>query len=151
MPHPALSGKRIAVVEDETPLGAVLKIMLGEIGCVHAGTARTLDEAVALADNVDADAVLLDFRLKGQESAPAAQRFCARGIKVILATGADAGAEHATGACEVVKKPFGLTNLEEALLRAFSGANANSDAIQELALGTSFPAAIADFSRDAGT
>ena len=75
MSNPVLAGKRIAVIEDELPIGAMLEIMLDELGCVHAGTARTLTEAMSLAETLnpcDVDAVLLDYRLKGEASVKAA-------------------------------------------------------------------------------
>ena len=88
MTNPVLSGKRIAVIEDEVPLSTVLGFMLDELGCVQAGSARTLSAALDLADGVHADAVVMDYRLKDERSEPAALRFLERGIKVILTTGA---------------------------------------------------------------
>jgi DNA-binding NtrC family response regulator len=120
--NPVLAGKRIAVIEDEVPIGAMLEIMLDELGCVHAGTARTLTEAMSLADSLDArqvDAVLLDYRLKGEGSGPAAQRFKNRGIRVIVTTGMD---DHslpdALQNCATIRKPYGIDGLEQGLIDA---------------------------------
>ncbi len=114
-----LRGKRIAVVEDEPPIGMILGIMLDELGCVQAGSARTLREAMILSQGIDADAVLLDYRLKGELSEPAAQRFLARGIKVILTTGADTrDLPETLKACSVIQKPFGLDTVEQGLIEA---------------------------------
>ena len=116
-----LRGKRIAVVEDEPPIGMILGIMLDELGCVQAGSAKTLSEAMALSQGIEADAVLLDYKLKGEFSEPAAQSFLARGIKVILTTGADERDIPATlKACAVVHKPFGLETIERGLVEALS-------------------------------
>jgi DNA-binding NtrC family response regulator len=119
MSNPVLAGKRIAVIEDEVPLGVVLGIMLNELGCVQAGVARTLAEALQLAEDVVADAVLLDYRLKDEHSDPAAVRFLERGIKVILTTGAEtASLPETLKPCAVMHKPFGLANLEDSLVQA---------------------------------
>ncbi len=118
MTNPVLAGKRVAVIEDERPLNIVLGIMLDELGCIQAGTAHTLAEAMELADDVEADAVLLDYRLKDERSGPAAVRFLERGIKVILTTGVNEDTlPEALRVCAVIQKPFGLTNLEAGLVR----------------------------------
>ena len=123
--NPVLAGKRIAVIEDEVPINAMLEIMLDELGCVHAGTARTLTEALSLADTLDADdvdAVLLDYRLKGEASAPAAQEFRKRGIRVIVTTGVDdQNLPAELRDCASIRKPYGLELLEQGLVDALSG------------------------------
>jgi len=122
--NPILAGKRIAVIEDEVPIGAMLEIMLDELGCVHAGTARTLTEAMSLADSLDAgnvDAVLLDYRLKGEGSAPAAQRLKMRGIRVIVTTGMDDNnLPEAMQNCATIRKPYGIDGLEQGLIDALT-------------------------------
>src|SRR4051812_42054607 len=118
MTHPVLTGKRVAVIEDEVPLSMVLGIMLDELGCVQAGSARTLSDALDLADGVNADAVVMDYRLKDERSEPAALRFLERGIKVILTTGGEPDSLPETlRPCDVMTKPFGLANLEDHLIR----------------------------------
>lgn len=132
MSNPLLAGKRIAVIEDEVPIGAMLEIMLDELGCVHAGTARTLTEALSLADTLnagDVDAVLLDYRLKGEGSAPAALRLQNRGIRVIVTTGMDD--QHLPAAmqgCATIRKPYGLEGLEQGLIDALAEATTVSPA-----------------------
>ncbi|MCC6914101.1 MAG: hypothetical protein IT566_10400 [Rhodospirillaceae bacterium] len=124
MSNPILAGKRIAVIEDEVPIGAMLEIMLDELGCVHAGTARTLTEAMSLADSItaeDVDAVLLDYRLKGEASAPAAQRLQNRGIRVIVTTGMDDRSLPETmQGCATIRKPYGIDGLEQGLIDALA-------------------------------
>jgi DNA-binding NtrC family response regulator len=123
--NPVLAGKRIAVIEDEVPIGAMLEIMLDELGCVHAGTARTLPEAMSLAETLDAsdvDAVLLDYRLKGEGSDPAAQRLKKRGIRVIVTTGMDdTSLPEAMQDCATIRKPYGIDGLERGLIDALGG------------------------------
>ncbi len=125
MSHPVLAGKRIAVIEDEVPINAMLEIMLDELGCVHAGTARTLTEALSLADTLEAcdvDAVLLDYRLKGEGSAPAAEQFRKRGIRVIVTTGMDdKNLPVELQDCASIRKPYGIELLEQGLIEALSG------------------------------
>lgn len=120
-PNPMLRGKRIAVVEDEPPIGMILGIMLDELGCVQAGTAGTLGEALALSKGLEADAVLLDYRLKGELSVPAAESFLARGIKVVFTTGADTrDIPEPLRICAVIQKPFGLETVERGLVAALT-------------------------------
>lgn len=122
MSNPILAGKRIAVIEDEVPIGAMLEIMLDELGCVHAGTARTLTEAMSLADTLnagDVDAVLLDYRLRGEPSAPAAQLLKNRGIRVIVTTGMDdCSLPETMQGCATIRKPYGIEGLEQGLIDA---------------------------------
>lgn len=122
MSNPVLAGKRIAVIEDELPIGAMLEIMLDELGCVHAGTARTLTEAMSLAETLnpcDVDAVLLDYRLKGEASGPACEQFKSRGIRVIVTTGMDDQNLPATmQGCAQIRKPYGIDLLEQGLMDA---------------------------------
>ena len=121
MTHPVLSGKRVAVIEDEPPIGLVLGVMLDELGCVQAGSAKSLPEAMTLADDLEADVVLLDFRLKGEPSEPVARRLMERGVKVVITTGADLFElpERLRG-CAVIQKPFGLESIEQGLVAALS-------------------------------
>jgi DNA-binding NtrC family response regulator len=119
--NPILSGKRVAVIEDEPPIGLILGVMLDELGCVQAGTAKSLPEAMTLAEDLDADVVLLDFRLKGEASEPVAQRLLKRGIKVVLTTGADVfDLPEPLRGCAMIRKPFGLENIEQGLMDALS-------------------------------
>jgi DNA-binding response OmpR family regulator len=119
--HPVLSGKRVAVIEDEPPIGLILGYMLDELGCVQAGSAKSLPEAMSLADDLDADVVLLDFRLKGQPSEPVARRLLERGVKVVITTGADdAELPENLRRCALVRKPFGLETIEQGLVAALT-------------------------------
>jgi DNA-binding NtrC family response regulator len=123
-PNPALRRKRIAVVEDEPPIEMILGIMLDELGCVQAGSARTLSEALAMSHGIEADAVLLDYRLKGEFSDAAAKSFLDRGIKVVLTTGADVRDLPDTFKdCSVIQKPFGLDTIERGLMEALRDLN----------------------------
>ena len=119
-----LRGKRIAVVEDEPPIGMILGIMLDELGCIQAGSARTLSEAMTLSEGIEADVVLLDYRLKGEFSDPVAKSFLDRGIKVVVTTGADVrDLPEAFKACSVIQKPFGLEMIERGLVEALGRVN----------------------------
>jgi len=119
-----LRGKRVVVVEDEPPIEMILGIMLDELGCVQAGSAQTLREAMLLSEGIEADCVLLDYRLKGEFSEPAARGFLERGIKVVLTTGADVqDLPDTLKTCAVIQKPFGLDNIERGLVQAFTTVN----------------------------
>ena len=81
-----------------------------------------MTEACALSEGLEADAVLLDYRLKGELSEPVARRFLDRGIKVVITTGADVkDLPEVMRGCAVVQKPFGLDNIEHGLVQALGG------------------------------
>jgi CheY-like chemotaxis protein len=61
--------------------------MLAELGCEVVGPAARVDQALAMIETEDLDAVLLDLNLNGQMSYPIADALVARGVPFVFATG----------------------------------------------------------------
>ena len=113
----SLSGLRVFLVEDEALVAALLEDQLEALGCVAAGKASGLDEALDMARSVEADVALLDVSLGGQSSSPVASVLESRDIPVILATGYGA-ADMPSGLRDhpVLRKPFRQEQLASALM-----------------------------------
>ena len=75
------------VVEDEAMLSLNLEAMLLDLGCVVAGTADKLDDALHMARTSDFDVALLDLNIGGKRVDPVAEAIRARGIPIVFVTG----------------------------------------------------------------
>jgi CheY-like chemotaxis protein len=118
----SLAGKRVLVVEDESLIAMLVEGYLEELGCVVAGSAARLPDALAMAGVVEADLAVLDINLDGQLSYPVAERLRARGVRVVFATGYGvAGLPAALRGSPVLPKPFSLEQLDAALRAAGAG------------------------------
>ncbi len=110
--------KDIFVVEDDALIAMLLEDMLGDIGYRVSATAGDLDQALAKAESTEFDAAILDVSLAGRSSLPVAKRLDVRGKPYVFATGYD---EPPEGSGErtfpILKKPFQLSDLEQALRR----------------------------------
>lgn len=82
-----IAGARVLLVEDEAIVAMAAEDMLAELGAELAGSAATLEEAIAHADALPLDAALLDINLNGAMSLPVAERLRARGVPFAFATG----------------------------------------------------------------
>ena len=82
-----LSGSRVLLVEDEIIVSWLLQDMLADLGYEVVGPAARVDQALAIIESEDIDAVLLDLNLNGQMSYPVADALVARGIPFVFATG----------------------------------------------------------------
>ena len=83
----SLRGAHVLVVEDEAILSGKLEAMLLDLGCVVAGTADKLDDALQIARTSDFDVALLDVNLGGKRVDPVADAIRARGTPIIFVTG----------------------------------------------------------------
>src|SRR5260370_14008122 len=83
----SLRGARVLVVEDEAMLSLNLEAMLLDLGCVVAGTADKLDDALQMARTSDFDVALLDINLGGKRADPVADAIRARGTPIVFVTG----------------------------------------------------------------
>jgi CheY-like chemotaxis protein len=102
-----LKGLRVLVVEDEMMVSMLIEDMLGELGCQVVGPASRLDEAMALARDVDIDCAVLDVNLGGQPIFPLADLLRERGQPFAFATGyGDAGLRDVDRGSPVLQKPF---------------------------------------------
>ena len=74
----SLRGAHVLVVEDEAILSGKLEAMLLDLGCVVAGTADKLDDALQIARTSDFDVALLDVNLGGKRVDPVAEALSPR-------------------------------------------------------------------------
>ena len=102
------------VVEDEAMLSLELETMLLNMGCVIAGTAAKLDDALRIAGSSEFDVALLDVNLGGKRVDPVAEAIRARGTPIIFVTGY--GKTAASGL--VLAKPYDAAALERMLNEA---------------------------------
>lgn len=82
-----MSARRILIVEDEPMIAMMVEDFLAELGWHVAGTAGSLDKALAMARNADIDAAILDVNLKGKDSFAAADILAGRNIPFVFASG----------------------------------------------------------------
>ncbi len=85
---------RILLIEDEPILAFALEEYLLETGFEIAGVAGRLETALALINNGDFDAVVLDANLAGVSAAPAATALRARGSPFIVISGYSSDQQH---------------------------------------------------------
>ena len=79
---------QLFVVEDQAIIALELQSLLQELGHEVVALAGNLDDALQLAEEVDAvDAALLDLDLGGRSSLPVARLLQDRGIPCLLCTG----------------------------------------------------------------
>jgi CheY-like chemotaxis protein len=112
-----LQGARVLVVEDESMLALSLEDMLRDLGCVVAGTAAKIDDALEMARTHEYDVALLDVNLNGKRVDPVAEAVRERGTPIVYVTGY--GKTAASGF--VLEKPHNAVDLERALNCALAG------------------------------
>ena len=109
---------RILIVEDEMLVAMNIEDMLLDLGHEVAGLASRLEPALALAAEGEFDIAMLDVNLAGQQSFPVAAILASRGIPFLFATGYGAkGVAEEYRDYPVLQKPFGASDLEQALRR----------------------------------
>lgn len=84
---PALTGRRILVVEDEMLLALDLQMILEDQGCTVIGPAPNAKRALQLLEDERPDAATLDLNLNGQSSAPVAAALAERSIPFLIISG----------------------------------------------------------------
>ena len=112
----SLQGARVLVVEDEAMLSLNLEDMLHDLGCVVAGTAANLEDAMHMARTSHFDVALLDVNLAGKRVDPVAEEIRQRGMPIVFVTGY--GKTAASGF--VLEKPHNAADLERTLQRALA-------------------------------
>ncbi|MBX9740818.1 MAG: response regulator [Beijerinckiaceae bacterium] len=114
--HAALEGRRVLVVEDEPFIAMTLEDMLTDLGCIVAGSAGQVGDALALIESCEIDAAVLDVNLGSQKIDPVADALAARGMPYIFTTGyGRTGVPVSHAAHGVVQKPFRMEDLAKAL------------------------------------
>ena len=109
---------RILIVEDEQIVAADLESKLTKIGHCVVGTAGTGEDAIALAEQIRPELVLMDIRLKGSMDGTEAARRVQRltGAPIIFITAfaeiflRDPALMKPPGLC--LSKPFSLNQLQ---------------------------------------
>jgi CheY-like chemotaxis protein len=117
----SLRGAHVLVVE-EAILSLNLEAMLLDLGCVVAGTADKLDDALQIARTSDFDVALLDVNLGGKRVDPVAEAIRARGTPIVFITGY--GKTAASGL--VLEKPYDAAALERILNEALGTRRENA-------------------------
>jgi CheY-like chemotaxis protein len=120
---PAPTGKRILVVEDSFMVVGMLEMVFASVGWTMVGPAARVPAALALIASERFDAALLDINLDGEMSWAVATELQARKIPLVLSTGYEISAvlPDALKNIRSVRKPYNITQLEQAILEALSG------------------------------
>ena len=110
-----LSGRHVLVVEDEMMILMFMEDMLADLGCESVTAAATVDQALALIDEQNFDAVLLDMNLNGNKTCLIADKLAACGTPFVFCTGNDhtIWKDHCDRA--ILRKPFKYEELEKIL------------------------------------
>lgn len=109
------------IVEDEALIAWTLSTMIEDLGMTVAGTAATADDAVAQAEALKPDLILMDIRLKGEKSGIDACRLIRQrsSVAVIFVTGhtdpASVRLAEEAGPAAIVLKPVRAEHLEAAI------------------------------------
>ena len=109
------------VVEDEYMVADHIGMLLEDLGCVVAGFASTVAEALDVVRGEQLDGVLLDGNLNGDSSGPVAIELRSRSIPFVVATGygqLELDAEPLNGALRLAK-PFSNAEFQQTLVAAF--------------------------------
>jgi CheY-like chemotaxis protein len=116
------AGKRVLVVEDELMIRMLLQDMLADLGHILAGEAGRIDEAVALARQVEFDVAILDVNLNGQPISPVVEVLLERRLPFVFATGYGArGVPEPYRTTPTLQKPFQADALAKAIDDAVPG------------------------------
>jgi len=115
----SLAGARILVAEDEPLIVMELTQVIAEAGGVVAGSARSKQEALTLAENESIDVALLDVRLRDGTTFEAAAKLTARGIPFLFCTAdnEDRGQFAHWPDAPIITKPHQTSVLVDALSR----------------------------------
>ncbi len=112
-------GLRVLVVEDEPVVAMCLEDILDMLGCEIVGPAGRLAEGLALAEQEDLGAAILDINLAGERSIPIAEALRRRGVPFAFASGYGAAPE-GFETLPMIEKPYRATDIDTAL-RAILG------------------------------
>jgi DNA-binding response OmpR family regulator len=105
--YPALSGKRVLVVEDEMLVALLVEDVLSEAGCIIIGPFARLAPALAAARVELFDMALLDVNVANEKVFPVAYVLEERGIPFLFVTGyGDVGLPKEHPGWEACSKPF---------------------------------------------
>jgi CheY-like chemotaxis protein len=112
----SLDGVRVLVIEDEAPIALMIEDMLQDMGCVVAGSAAAVNEALRCVEAGGFDFALLDVNLGGTSAEAVADALVRSGIPFAFASGyGQAGVPAHLRARPVLGKPFNSAELKKVL------------------------------------
>src|SRR5215204_1232525 len=108
--------RRVLVIEDEALVAMLIEDMIHDSGGEMVGSACRLSDAVALAQETQADVALLDINLGGALAYPVADVLRQRGVPIVFTSGyGSAGLIERFQDCPMLDKPFDQPSLEKAI------------------------------------
>ncbi len=114
---PAEAPRRVLVVEDSIIIALDTEENLKRLGVGEVVLESSVAGALAAIAGARPDFAIIDFNLGGESSEPIAEALRAAGVRFVLATGyaeAASGFER-MGAEQVLRKPYGMTEIERLL------------------------------------
>jgi CheY-like chemotaxis protein len=109
------AGLRVLVVEDEPVVAMCLEDMLEGLGCQTVGPASRLVDGLALAEQEELGAAILDINLAGERSTPIAEALRRRGVPFAFASGYGAVPEGFGEHVRLIEKPYRDADIDAAL------------------------------------
>jgi len=110
--------EHVLIVEDNMIIALDAEDSLSELGIKSVQVEGTVAGALAAIEKREPDFAVVDFNLGTESSAPVTQALAARGVRFVLATGYSEFASDLDelGASGLIRKPYGATELEHALI-----------------------------------
>lgn len=111
---------RVLVVEDSIIIALDTEENLKRLGVAEVRLESSVTGALAAIADDPPDFAIIDFNLGGESSEPIADALRAAGVRFVLATGyaEGAGQFERLGAVAVLRKPYGMTEIERLLVGA---------------------------------
>ena len=109
---------RVLIVEDESMLVMLLEDLLPTLGYDVAGSAGSVEQALAALDEAPIDLAVVDVNLAGTPSFPVADALRERGVPFVFTTGyGQQGLPERFVDAPVLAKPFRRHDMESVLTR----------------------------------
>lgn len=113
------AGLRVLVIEDEAPIALMIEDMLADMGCVVAGSAASVPQALGCVETLAFDFALLDLNLGNADASPVAEALLRRDTPFAFASGyGRRGVPAHLQGPPVIQKPFTATQLASLLADA---------------------------------
>lgn len=117
IPPRMINQQNILIVEDEPLIAMMLEDFIDILGHTVAGSADSVDSAIAVIESGGVDAAILDVNLRGgEQSFPIAAKLAETGIPFVFATGGSGDAiDPEYRDRPTLAKPFTMDAVEKAL------------------------------------
>jgi len=112
-----LRGARVLVVEDDPLITFAIEDMIDDLGCVLAGSAASVAEALPLVAAASFDVALIDLHLGDELALPVAEAVRSLGKPFLFASGLDEAPEGFADAPRL-PKPYRIERLAQGLCEA---------------------------------